>query len=96
MCAYEELRRLNFRFERAEEVAQTSEVNHVDKKVLLPLSALSENKCFPTGAIQPIGQKRSVGAEIGRGSLGTKLGWPGATVYACTMGKLAFGMLSPT
>jgi hypothetical protein len=41
-------------------------------------------------------QKRSVGAEIGRGSPGTKLDWPGARVYCyppTPMGKLAFGML---
>jgi len=51
-----------------------------------------------TGGRSPA-QKRSVGAEIGRGSLGTKLGWPGARVHCYSptpMGKLAFGMLSPT
>src|ERR1700716_4240945 len=32
------------------------------------------NPALRTGAF---GQKRSVGAEIGRGSLGAKLGWPG-------------------
>jgi hypothetical protein len=44
-------------------------------------------------------QKRSVGAEIGKGSLGTKLGHPGARVFCyppTPMGKLVFGMLSPT
>jgi len=47
---------------------------------------------------QPARSARSA-LNLERGSLGTKLGWPGARVYCYSptpMGKLAFGMLSPT
>ena len=45
------------------------------------------------------GALRPDDSEIGKRSLGTKLGHPGARVYCyppTPMGKLAFGILSPT